>query len=100
METFGARSDFDKVIAVDFSRASATVDFATKVNVVACGLVETSMTAGCLNDPAYRQMVENCLRGSSDASEEIAGMVPVLGSPSASFATGTVYLVDGGQSAR
>jgi NAD(P)-dependent dehydrogenase (short-subunit alcohol dehydrogenase family) len=82
---------------------AAAVDYATKgirVNAVAPGLVETLMTAGWLNDPADRQMVVgNSLMGRPARPEEIAGMVLFLCSPSASFATGGVYMIDGGQSA-
>ncbi len=82
---------------------AAAVDYATKgirVNAVAPGLVETPMTAGWLKDPAYRQMViGNSPMGRPARPEEIAGMVLFLCSPSASFATGGVYMADGGQSA-
>jgi NAD(P)-dependent dehydrogenase (short-subunit alcohol dehydrogenase family) len=87
---------------IGLTRAAA-VDYATKgvrVNALAPGLVETPMTAGWLKDPAYRQMVvSNSLMGRPARPEEIAGMVLFLCSASASFATGGVYMVDGGQSA-
>ena len=82
---------------------AAAVDYATKgirVNAVAPGLVETPMTSGWLKDPAYRQMVVgNSLMGRPAQPNEIVGIVLFLCSPSASFATGGVYVVDGGQTA-
>ncbi len=87
---------------IGLTRAAA-VDYATKgirINALAPGLVETPMTARWLKDPDYRQMViGNSPMGRPAQPQEIAGMVLFLCSPSASFATGGVYMVDGGQSA-
>jgi NAD(P)-dependent dehydrogenase (short-subunit alcohol dehydrogenase family) len=68
---------------------AAALDYASadiRVNALAPGLVQTPMTQGWqLGRPAQ--------------PEEIAGMVLYLASPLASFATGGVYVVDGGQTA-
>jgi NAD(P)-dependent dehydrogenase (short-subunit alcohol dehydrogenase family) len=82
---------------------AAALDYATagvRVNAVAPGLVETAMTQGWLNDPAMRDVViGNSPLGRPAQPKEIAGMVLYLASPLASFATGGVYIIDGGQTA-
>ncbi len=82
---------------------AAALDYATsgvRVNALAPGLVETPMTKGWLGDPTMRSVVTaNSPMGRPAQPEEVSGMVLYLASPLASFATGGVYCVDGGQTA-
>ncbi|SCF15594.1 NAD(P)-dependent dehydrogenase, short-chain alcohol dehydrogenase family [Micromonospora viridifaciens] len=82
---------------------AAAIDYATagvRVNALAPGLVATGMTKGWLDDPAMRDVVvAGSQLGRPAEPEEMTGMVLYLASPLASFATGGVYVVDGGQTA-
>jgi NAD(P)-dependent dehydrogenase (short-subunit alcohol dehydrogenase family) len=82
---------------------AAALDYAKhgiRVNALAPGLVATDMTKGWLDDPEMREIVVgNSQLGRPAEPEEIAGMVLYLASDLASFATGGVYVVDGGQTA-
>jgi NAD(P)-dependent dehydrogenase (short-subunit alcohol dehydrogenase family) len=82
---------------------AAALDYATagvRVNALAPGLVATGMTKGWLDDPEMRKVVvAGSQLGRPAEPEEIAGMVLFLTSDLASFATGGVYVVDGGQTA-
>lgn len=74
-------------------------DAGIRVNALAPGLVETNMTQGWLENEEMRKVVTSANHfGRPAKPEEIAGMVLYLASDLASFATGGVYLVDGGQS--
>lgn len=82
---------------------AAALDYATagiRVNALAPGLVATGMTKGWLDDPEMREVVvAGSQLGRPAEPEEISGIVLYLASDLASFATGGVYVVDGGQTA-
>ncbi len=83
-----------KAAALDYAKSGV------RVNALAPGLVATGMTKGWLDDPDMRDVVvAGSQLGRPAEPEEIAGMVLYLSSDLASFATGGVYVVDGGQTA-
>jgi NAD(P)-dependent dehydrogenase (short-subunit alcohol dehydrogenase family) len=83
-----------KAAALDYASAGV------RVNALAPGLVATGMTKGWLDDPEMRKVVvAGSQLGRPAEPEEMAGMVLFLTSDLASFATGGVYVVDGGQTA-
>ena len=83
-----------KAAALDYAKAGI------RVNALAPGLVATRKTKGWLDDPEMRDVViSGSQLGRPAEPEEIAGMVLYLTSDLASFTTGGVYVVDGGQTA-
>jgi NAD(P)-dependent dehydrogenase (short-subunit alcohol dehydrogenase family) len=71
-----------------------------RVNAVAPGLVATPMTQRWLDDPeVHAALMANSPIGRPAQPEEIAGAVLFLCSDAASFMTGQVHLIDGGQTA-
>lgn len=87
---------------IGLTRAAA-IDYAKsgiRVNALAPGLVESPMTRRWLDDPAMRDTVlAGPLMGRAAQPEEMTGIVLFLCSSLASFATGQVFTIDGGQTA-
>ena len=82
---------------------AAALDYATRgirVNAVAPGLIATPFTQRWLADPATRErLLVNSPIGRPAQPEEIAGAVLFLCSSAASFVNGSIFVVDGGQTA-
>lgn len=90
--------------AVHMLTRSLASDYArdnVRVNAIAPGYIDTDMTRGGLQHPAWgpvwRQMTP---MGRAGTVEEIAAAALYLCSPASSYVTGEIHVVDGGYTAR
>jgi len=84
------------LIGLGRSAARELGAFGIRVNVVAPGLIETSMTSG-LAPEVREQAVRETVLGRAGSPEDVAGAVLFLVSPMSGHVTGQVLRVDGGQ---
>lgn len=82
-----------RAVAVDYASCGI------RANAVAPGPTETPMLRGLLDDEARRRFGETLPIGRLGRAEEIAAAVLFLSSDAASFVTGAIVPVDGGQTA-
>jgi NAD(P)-dependent dehydrogenase (short-subunit alcohol dehydrogenase family) len=70
-----------------------------RVNAIAPGFVETDMNAVSREDPAYHEMIRSQIPlGRWGTAEDVAGVARFLASDAAAWMTGSVVVLDGGQS--
>jgi NAD(P)-dependent dehydrogenase (short-subunit alcohol dehydrogenase family) len=89
-----------KAALINFTKTVARewAPYGVRVNAVAPGWVETEMNAGAREDPNFRENVRSMIPlGRWGRAEEVAAVARFLASDAASFMTGSIVVVDGGQ---
>jgi len=87
------------VISLTRTAALENASTGTRINAVVPGPTDTQMFERV--DPEYRKMIEDLMPvGRFGRAEEVAAMVAFLLSDEAPYATGALYPVDGGGSAK
>lgn len=71
-----------------------------RVNAIVPGPTETPLIADLLQDPAVRARLEATPLGRIGRPEDLTGVAVFLASDDSAFATGAVFVVDGGSLAR
>jgi NAD(P)-dependent dehydrogenase (short-subunit alcohol dehydrogenase family) len=75
-------------------------DRRVRVNAIAPGYIETDMTSGLLNHPYWGTAIRQATpMGRPGQPQETAGIAVYLASDASSFATGQLFVVDGGMAA-
>jgi gluconate 5-dehydrogenase len=73
--------------------------YGVRVNAIAPGWIETELNEGARQDAGFRDGIRDTIPlGRWGTAEEVAGVARFLASDAASFMTGSVVVVDGGQS--
>lgn len=84
--------NFTKTVAWEWAPSGV------RVNAIAPGWVETDLNVGARQDPSFYESIRNMIpMGRWGRAEEVASVARFLASDAASFITGAVIVVDGGQ---
>jgi NAD(P)-dependent dehydrogenase (short-subunit alcohol dehydrogenase family) len=89
-----------KAAMVNLTRTVARewAGFGVRVNAIAPGWIETELNEGARQDPTFTETIRASIpMGRWGSAEEVAGVARFLASDAASFMTGSVVVVDGGQ---
>jgi NAD(P)-dependent dehydrogenase (short-subunit alcohol dehydrogenase family) len=90
-----------KAALVSFTKTLARewAPHGVRVNAIAPGFVETEMNAVARQDPSYEEGIRSMIPlGRWGTAEDVAGVARFLASEAASWMTGSVVVIDGGQS--
>jgi NAD(P)-dependent dehydrogenase (short-subunit alcohol dehydrogenase family) len=90
-----------KAALVSFTKTLARewAPHGVRVNAIAPGFVETEMNAVARQDPSYEESIRSMIPlGRWGTAEDVAGVARFLASEAASWMTGSVVVIDGGQS--
>jgi NAD(P)-dependent dehydrogenase (short-subunit alcohol dehydrogenase family) len=89
-----------KAAMINFTRTVARewASSGVRVNAVAPGWIETDLNVGARQDPNFYETIRSSIpMGRWGRAEEVAAVARFLASDDASFMTGAVIVVDGGQ---
>ena len=89
-----------KAALINFTKTCARewAPFGVRANAIAPGWIETEMNVGARQDPGfYEGIVSMIPMGRWGRAEEVASVALFLASDAASYMTGSVVVVDGGQ---